>query len=68
MSYELDVWGKYRSGALAAANDLVAAQYYRETVRIAVAAEVANAYFRLRAADALAGGARGHAEDARPTP
>ncbi len=54
MSYELDVWGKYRSGALAAANDLVAAQYYRETVRIAVAADVANAYFRLRAADALA--------------
>ena len=53
MSYELDVWGKYRSGALAAANDLVASQYYRETVRIAVAAEVASAYFRLRAADAL---------------
>ncbi len=53
MSYELDVWGKYRSGALAAANDLVASQYYRETVRIAIAAEVANAYFRLRAADAL---------------
>jgi multidrug efflux system outer membrane protein len=53
MSYELDVWGKYRSGALAAANDLVASQYYRETVRIAVAADVASAYFRLRAADAL---------------
>ena len=52
-SYELDIWGKYRSGALAAANDLVAAQYYRETVRISVAAETANAYFRLRAADAL---------------
>jgi multidrug efflux system outer membrane protein len=54
MSYELDVWGKYRSGALAASNDLVASQYYRETVRIAVAADVAGAYFRLRAADALA--------------
>ena len=53
MSYELDVWGKYRSGALAAANDLVASQYYRETVRITVAADVASAYFRLRAADAL---------------
>src|SRR6185295_2753786 len=39
MSYELDVWGKYRSGALAAANDLVAAQYFRESVRITVAAE-----------------------------
>jgi multidrug efflux system outer membrane protein len=53
MSYELDVWGKYRSGALAASNDLVASRYYRETVRITVAADVANAYFRLRAADAL---------------
>jgi multidrug efflux system outer membrane protein len=53
MSYELDLWGKYRSGALAARNDLVASQYYRETVRMTVTADVANAYFRLRAADAL---------------
>jgi len=53
MSYELDLWGKYRSGALAAANDLVASQYYRQTVRITVAADVARAYFQLRAADAL---------------
>ena len=53
MSYELDIWGKYRSGALAAANDLSASRYDRETVRITVAAEVAGAYFRLRAADAL---------------
>ncbi len=52
VSYELDVWGKYRSGSLAAANDLAASRYYRETVRIAVASDVANAYFRLRAADA----------------
>jgi multidrug efflux system outer membrane protein len=34
VSYELDVWGKYRSGSLAAANDLAAARYYREVVRI----------------------------------
>jgi len=52
VSYELDVWGKYRSGSLAAANDLAASRYYRETVRITVASDVANAYFRLRAADA----------------
>ncbi len=52
MSYELDIWGKYRSGALAAQNDLVASRYYREVVRITVAADVAAAYFRLRAADA----------------
>lgn len=51
-SYELDVWGKYRSGLLAAQNDLVASRYYNETVRIAVAGDVAGAYFRMRAADA----------------
>jgi outer membrane protein, multidrug efflux system len=51
-SYELDLWGKYRSGLLAATNDLVASQYYRESVRITVAADVASTYFRLRAADA----------------
>jgi multidrug efflux system outer membrane protein len=52
-AYELDLWGKYRSGALAAGNDLAASRYNRETVRIAVAADVADAYFRLRSADAL---------------
>lgn len=52
-SYEVDLWGKYRSSALASTNDLVASRYYRETVRISVAAEVARAYFQLRAADAL---------------
>jgi multidrug efflux system outer membrane protein len=52
-SYEIDLWGKYRSSALAATNDLTASRYYRETVRIMVAAEVARAYFQLRAADAL---------------
>jgi len=52
LSYELDVWGKYRAGLLAAANDLAASRYYNETVRIAVAADVASAYFRLRSADA----------------
>ena len=53
VSYELDLWGKYRSGALAAANDNVAARYDREAVRITVAGDVATAYFRMRAADAL---------------
>ena len=52
VSYELDVWGKYRAGSLAASNDLAASRYFRETVRITVASDVANAYFRLRAADA----------------
>src|SRR4029453_14576345 len=51
-SYELDVWGKYRAGLLAAENDLLASRYYNETVRITIAGDVASAYFRLRAADA----------------
>ncbi len=52
MSYELDLWGKYRAGLLAANNDLAASRYYREAVRITVAADVTGTYFRLRAADA----------------
>ena len=52
LGYELDLWGKYRSGTLAARNELAASRYFQESVRSAVAADVANAYFRLRAADA----------------
>ena len=52
LGYELDLWGKYRSGTLAARNELAASRYFRESVQAAVAADVANAYFRLRAADA----------------
>lgn len=51
-SYELDLWGKYRSGLLASDNELASSQYYVQTVRVAVAAETASTYFRLRAADA----------------
>ncbi|MEP6943309.1 MAG: efflux transporter outer membrane subunit [Betaproteobacteria bacterium] len=51
-SYELDLWGKYRTATAAAQNDLLATQYARETVRTVVAAEVARAYFRLLASDA----------------
>jgi multidrug efflux system outer membrane protein len=52
LGYELDLWGKYRSGTLAARNELAASRYFQESVRSAVAADVASAYFRLRAADA----------------
>ncbi len=51
-SYELDLWGKYRMATNAAQNNLLASEYARETVRTAVAAEVARAYFRLLASDA----------------
>ena len=51
-SYEVDLWGKYRTATQAARNDLFASEYARETVRTVVAAEVARAYFRLIASDA----------------
>lgn len=51
-SYEVDLWGKYRISTLAAQNDLLATEYARETVRTAVAAQVAQTYFGLIAADA----------------
>jgi multidrug efflux system outer membrane protein len=51
-SYEIDLWGKYRAASQAAQNEVLASEYARETVRTAVAAEVARAYFQLLAADA----------------
>jgi multidrug efflux system outer membrane protein len=51
-SYELDLWGKYRTATRAAQSDLLASEYARETVRTAVAAETARAYFSLLTADA----------------
>ncbi|MBK8113923.1 MAG: TolC family protein [Candidatus Accumulibacter sp.] len=51
-SYELDLWGRYRHGANAARSELLATEYARATVRTAVAAESARAYFGLLAADA----------------
>ena len=51
-SYEVDLWGKYRTATRAAQNDLLATQYARETVQTVIAAEVARAYFGLLAADA----------------
>lgn len=51
-SYEVDLWGKYRTATQAAKNDLFATEYAQQTVRTVVAAEVARAYFRLLASDA----------------
>jgi multidrug efflux system outer membrane protein len=51
-SYEVDLWGRYHAGAAAARQDLLATAYARETVRTAVTAETARAYFGLLAADA----------------
>jgi multidrug efflux system outer membrane protein len=51
-SYEVDLWGKYRTSTRAAQDDLLASQYARETVRTVIAAEVAQTYFQLLATDA----------------
>src|SRR5438477_707349 len=51
-SYEVDLWGKFRTRTRAAQSDLVATQYGQETVRTIVAADTARFYFNLLAADA----------------
>jgi multidrug efflux system outer membrane protein len=51
VSWELDVFGRLRSAASAAAADFQASEAAREGVRLALAAEVAKAYFSLRALD-----------------
>jgi multidrug efflux system outer membrane protein len=51
-SYEVDVWGKLAAGREAASASLLATRYAAETVRIALAAQVASTYFTLRGLDA----------------
>jgi multidrug efflux system outer membrane protein len=51
-SYELDLWGKYRTATRAAREDLLATEYARESVQTIVAADVARTYFQLLGNDA----------------
>jgi multidrug efflux system outer membrane protein len=51
-SYEVDLWGKFRTATRAAQSDLLATEYARETVRTVVAADTSRFYFNLLAADA----------------
>jgi multidrug efflux system outer membrane protein len=51
VSYEADLWGKYRTATAAAREDLLATEYARETVRTVIAADTARFYFNLLAAD-----------------
>lgn len=51
-SYEVDLWGRVRSGRSAAEAQLLATRYSAETVRTVLAAQVATTYFSLRAFDA----------------
>lgn len=52
ISYELDLWGRLRNSAKAAQADLLATTAARETVRIALTAEVTQSYYSLVALDA----------------
>lgn len=51
-SYEVDLWGKYRTATQAAREELLATRYAREAVQTMVAADVARTYFQLLATDA----------------
>ena len=50
-SYEIDLWGKYRTATSAAKRDLMATEFARETVRTIVEADTTRYYFNLLAAD-----------------
>ena len=52
VSYELDLWGKYRRASEAARADIFAAESAREAVRLSLIAQIAQQYFTLIAADA----------------
>ena len=51
VSYELDLFGRVRAGARAARAELEASEAAQNTVRVALAAQVAKSYFTLRALD-----------------
>lgn len=51
VSYELDLWGRLRSSAKAAQAELLATAAARETVRLALTAEVTQSYYALVALD-----------------
>ncbi|WP_373975314.1 efflux transporter outer membrane subunit [Chitinibacter sp. SCUT-21] len=52
VSWELDIWGRVRNLSAAARDDLFAAQYNQDAAISSLSAEVAQAYFNLRALDA----------------
>ncbi|HEX2649470.1 MAG TPA: efflux transporter outer membrane subunit [Burkholderiales bacterium] len=51
VSYEIDLWGRLSTTAQAARADLLGTEAARETVRIALAADVVKAWFGLRSLD-----------------
>ena len=55
LSYEVDLWGRLRNATTAAQADLLATESARDTVRLALVAEVVRSYFALAALDARVG-------------
>jgi len=51
LSYEVDLWGRYRRASEAARADLLSTVAARDTVRLSLVSEVARTYFDLRAYD-----------------
>jgi multidrug efflux system outer membrane protein len=51
VSYELDLWGRLRNATKAARAELLATEAAQETVRIALVADVVQAYYSLRSLD-----------------
>lgn len=51
VSWELDLWGRVRNTAAAAQQSLLANQYNRDAVQLALQADVAQTYFNLRTLD-----------------
>ena len=51
VSYEIDLWGRLAAATAAARSELLASEYARETIRIALAAQVVQSYASLRALD-----------------
>ncbi|MEQ1807223.1 MAG: TolC family protein, partial [Burkholderiaceae bacterium] len=51
-SFEIDLWGRLRNASSAAQQQMLAAVYARDTVRIALAASTVQTYFGLRSLDA----------------
>lgn len=52
VAYEIDLWGRLRSASDAARAELLASEAAQETVRVGLAAQVAQSYFALIALDA----------------
>lgn len=52
LDYEVDLWGRLRRGSESAQAQLLSARANQDAVRLAVASDIAVAYFNLRALDA----------------